>query len=58
MNICGKYRLIPQKYNGNNNNMAYSGGLSRSGRCGFVVCVVRVWGYRKAHNRLQINILF
>ena len=26
MRICRKYRLIPQKYNENNNNMAYSGG--------------------------------
>ena len=26
MRICRKYRLIPQKYNGNNNNIAYGGG--------------------------------
>ena len=24
--ICKKYRLIPQKYNENNNNIAYAGG--------------------------------
>ena len=26
MRICRKYRLIPQKFNENNNNMAYGGG--------------------------------
>ena len=33
-------------------------GISGSGVCGFVVCVVGVWGCQQALNRLKINILF
>ena len=33
-------------------------GIYGSGVCGFVVCVVGLWGCRQALNRLKINILF
>ena len=33
-------------------------GISVSGVCGFLVCVVGVWGCRQALNRLKINRLF
>ena len=33
-------------------------GIFGSGVCGFVVCVVGVWGCRQALNRLKINIFF
>ena len=33
-------------------------GIYFSGACGFVVCVVGVWDYRQAVNRLKIDILF
>ena len=38
MRICRKYRLIPQKYNKNDNNMEYGGGYLWIW-CGFVVYV-------------------
>ena len=36
------------------------GGIYCSGSrvCGFVVCVVVLWGYRQALNRLKINSFF
>ena len=33
-------------------------GISGYGVCGFVVCVVGVWGSRQALNRIKINRLF
>ena len=33
-------------------------GISSSGVCGCVVCVLGVWGWRQAINRLKRNILF
>ena len=52
MSICRKYRLIPQKYDENNNNMAYGGGY---------LWLWGVWfcgGCKQAINRFKINILF
>ena len=58
MRIYRKYRFIPQKYNENNNNMAYGGGYLWLWGGDFVVCVVGVWGCWQALNRLKINLLF
>ena len=58
MRIYRKYRLIPQEYNDNNKIWYTVVGFFGSRGCGFVICVVWVWGCIQALNWLKINRLF
>ena len=58
MMICRKYRLIPQEYNKNINNMVCSGGYLWIWGVWFCGVCGGVRGCRQANNRLKINRLF